>query len=67
MQFKINKDKEIEMVFSWKEIWILIKKRKLLFDVRMLDFITVQLIKLRNEISTFKQGSDETVKKEDTE
>ena len=55
------------MVFSWKEIWILIKKRKLLFDVRMLDFITVQLIKLRNEISTFKQGSDETVKKEDTE
>jgi hypothetical protein len=67
MQFKLNKDKEVEMVFSWKEIWILIKKRKLLFDVRMLDFITVQLIKLRNEISTFKQGSDETVKKEDTE
>jgi len=67
MQFKLNKDKEVEMVFSWKEIWILIKKRKLLFDVRMLDFITVGLIKLRNEISTLKQGSDETVKKEDTE
>lgn len=55
------------MVFSWKEIWILIKKRKLIFDVRMLDFITVGLIKLRNEISTIKQGSDETIKKEDTE
>jgi hypothetical protein len=55
MQFKINKDKEIEMVFSWKEIWILIKKRKLLFDVRMLDFITVELIKLRNEITPFNK------------
>jgi hypothetical protein len=55
MQFKINKDKEIEMVFSWKEIWILIKKRKLLFDVRMLDFITVELIQLRNKITPFNK------------
>jgi len=55
MQFKINKDKEIEMVFSWKEIWILIKKRKLLFDVRMLDFITVELIELRSKISHFNK------------
>jgi len=55
MQFKLNKDKEVEMVFSWKEIWILIKKRKLLFDVRMLDFITVELIELRSKISHFNK------------
>lgn len=57
MQLKINKNKEMEMIFSWKEIWLLIKKRKLIFDVRMIDFITVELIQLRDTIRPLKNNT----------
>jgi hypothetical protein len=49
-----NKTKNSEIVFSWKEIWILIKKRKLTLSLQALDNFTVALINLRNSISKEK-------------
>ena len=49
-----NKTKNSEIVFSWKEIWILIKKRKLTLSLQALDNFTVALINLRHSISKEK-------------
>ena len=38
-----------EMIFSWKEIWILIKKRKLTFSQDFLDQLIVSLLKIKAE------------------
>jgi len=51
MQIRLNKKtKEGEMVFSWRELWILLKKRKLTLNVKVLDNLTVALISIRHEI-----------------
>jgi len=51
MQIRLNKKtKEGEMVFSWRELWILLKKRKLTLNVGVLDNLTVALISIRQEI-----------------
>ena len=50
---KINFNKKTgnsEIIFSWKELWILIKKRKLTLDLQSLDNFTVALINLRCQI-----------------
>ena len=49
MQIKVNKKGEGEMVFSWKEIWTLIKKRKLTFGQDFLDQLIVSLLKIKAE------------------
>ena len=46
-----------EIIFSWKELWILIKKRKLTLSLNALDNLTVALIHLRQEISKEKDRS----------
>ena len=50
MEIKFNNEKgEGEFVFSWKEIWILIKKRKLTFSQDFLDQLIVSLLKIKAE------------------
>ena len=48
MYIKMNNEKG-EMVFSWREIWILIRKRKLTFSQNFLDRLIVNLLKLKAE------------------
>ena len=43
----MNNKNEGEMVFSWKEIWTLIKKRKLSFGQDFLDQLIVSLLKIK--------------------
>jgi hypothetical protein len=58
MEIKFNKKTENgEIIFSWKELWILIKKRKLTLSLNALDNLTVALIHLRQEISKEKDRS----------
>ena len=49
MYIKMNNKNEGEMVFSWKEIWTLIKKRKLTFGQDFLDQLIVSLLKIKAE------------------
>jgi hypothetical protein len=48
MYINMNNEKG-EMIFSWKEIWILIKKRKLTFSQDFLDQLIVSLLKIKAE------------------
>jgi hypothetical protein len=58
MEIKFNKKTENgEIIFSWKELWILIKKRKLTLSLNALDNLTVALIHLRQGISKEKDRS----------
>ena len=50
MYIKINEKNDGEMIFSWKEIWSLIKKRKLTFSQDFLDQLIVTLLKLKATI-----------------
>jgi len=48
MYINMNNEKG-EMVFSWKEIWTLIKKRKLTFGQDFLDQLIVSLLQIKAE------------------
>jgi hypothetical protein len=50
MQIKTNKKNEVELCFTWKEVWTMIKERKLTMDVRTLDNVTGVLINMRYDI-----------------
>jgi hypothetical protein len=53
MEIKFNNEKsEGEFVFSWKEIWILIKKRKLTFDEQFLDYLVSTLMLIKHNLVT---------------
>lgn len=60
MEIKVNKKGEGEMIFSWKEWWALVKKRKLTFGPLFLDDLIVQLIKL-----SYSYKEDKTITKND--
>ena len=55
MIIKANKKNEGEMIFSWKEIWILIKKRKLTFPADFLDNLIVSLLNLKANIKEINE------------
>jgi hypothetical protein len=46
-----HKDGSGEIVFSWKEIWILIKKRKLRLTAESLKHLSNNLVKLAVEFN----------------
>jgi hypothetical protein len=50
MQIKTNKKNEVELCFTWKEVWTMIKERKLTMNVRTLDTLTGTLINMRYDI-----------------
>ena len=50
MQIKTNKKNEVELCFTWKEVWTMIKERKLTMNVRTLDNLTGILINMRYNI-----------------
>tara|TARA_R100000388_G_C7164356_1_gene120793 strand:- start:168 stop:392 length:225 start_codon:yes stop_codon:yes gene_type:complete len=49
MQFKQKKDGSCDMIFSWKEIFIIIRKRKLTFTAEGLRHFGNVLIKIVSE------------------
>ena len=49
MHINLNEKNDGEMIFSWKEIWTLIKKRKLTFSKDFLDELIVTLLKLKSK------------------
>jgi len=58
-----KKDGSGEIVFSWKEIWILIKKRKLQLTAEALKHLSNNLVKIAiefNEVFNKKIRSQET-------
>lgn len=58
MEIRFNKKTgNGELIFSWKELWTLIKKRKLTLSVNILDNLTVALINLRQSISKEKDNT----------
>ena len=46
-----NKDGSGEIVFSWKEIWILVKKRKLSLTAESLKHLSNNLVRLAVEFN----------------
>jgi hypothetical protein len=50
MNIRLNEKEDGEMIFSWKEIWTLVKKRKLTFSQDFLDQLIVTLLKLKASI-----------------
>jgi len=50
MQIKLNEKNEVEFCFTWKEVWTMIKQRKLTMNVRTLDNVTGVLINMRYDI-----------------
>ena len=60
MQIKQNqKDGSADIIFSWKEIWILIKNKKLTLNALILDQLTYSLISLRQDMA-----EDQKIKKD---
>lgn len=68
MQIYQKEDLSGEIKFSWKEIWVLIKKRKLTFSRNdfelFLDVLTSTLIKMKVAIMEQKQKEKEDNSKE---
>lgn len=58
MIIKMNKDGDGELSFSWKEIFILLKKRKLTLNENVLDQFTVELIKLKHSLIESRKNVD---------
>lgn len=58
MIIKINKDGDGELSFSWKEIFILLRKRKLTLNEKVLDQFTIELIKLKQFLLDSKKNVD---------
>ena len=52
-----------EIVFSWKEIWILIKKRKLLLTAEALKDLSNNLVKIAIE---FNEVFNEKIQRQET-
>ena len=52
-----------EIVFSWKEIWILIKKRKLLLTAEALKDLSNNLVKIAIE---FNEVFSEKIQRQET-
>jgi len=50
MLIKINDKEECEIHFSWKEIWTIIKKKKLTLNENFLDRVTGHLINVKFSI-----------------
>jgi hypothetical protein len=50
MKIELNKNGDGEIIFSWKEIWILIKKKKFVIHETLIDQLTVSLINMKQEI-----------------
>jgi hypothetical protein len=48
------------MIFSWKEIWTLVKKRKLTFSQDFLDQLIVTLLNVKQAIK--EKNADKTNK-----
>jgi len=51
MKIQLNDKEETEFIFSWKEIWTLIKHKKLTMDVITLDNVIITLLHIRKAIS----------------
>ena len=54
----MNKDGDGELSFSWKEIFILLRKRKLTLNENVLDQFTVELIKLKHSLIESRKNVD---------
>lgn len=55
MQIKLNKNCETEIYFSWREIWTLLIRKKLILSVPILDAFTMALIHKRTEIAQIQK------------
>jgi len=60
MQIKLNNKKEVEISFSWREIFILLKKRKFIFGENLLDKITAEFIQCKMHIEKIKKDDSKT-------
>jgi len=58
MIIKMNKDGDGELSFSWKEIFIILRKRKLTLNEKVLDQFTIELIKLKQFLLDSKKNVD---------
>ena len=59
MNINISKEKNIELTFSWKEIWILIKKRKFIFNEELFNIFLSSLLKSKIKIEEMKKEENE--------
>lgn len=56
MYLKMDKNKkEGAFVFSWKDIWIILRKRKLTLSLQILDNFIAALIQLRYDLQDNKK------------
>lgn len=60
MQIKLNNKKQVELSFSWREIFILLKKRKFIFGENILDRITSEFIQCKMHIEKMKKDDSKT-------
>ena len=60
MYIKLNEKNDGEMIFSWKEIWTLVKKRKLTFNKDFIDQLIVTLLNVKQAIK--EKNADKTNK-----
>ena len=60
MNIRLNEKEHGEMIFSWKEIWTLVKKRKLTFSQDFLDQLIVTLLNVKQAIK--EKNADKTNK-----
>jgi hypothetical protein len=60
MNIRLNEKEDGEMIFSWKEIWTLVKKRKLTFSQDFLDQLIVTLLNVKQAIK--EKNADKTNK-----
>jgi hypothetical protein len=58
MQIKTNENYDTEIRFSWREILTLFFKKKLIFNVKMLDAFTIALIRVRAEITNMQKKNN---------
>ena len=56
-----NEDGSGEIVFSWKEIWILVKKRKLRLTAESLKHLSNNLVKIA---ITFNEGFSKKIQQQ---
>ena len=61
MNIRLNKNKEGEIIFSWREIFILIKKRKLILDKNFLDKIIHALVICRIQLNDIEKKDKKNV------
>lgn len=59
-----KKDGTAEIIFSWKEIWTLIKKRRLKFTAESFKHLTNNFIKI---IMEFNENFDDNIQRKITD